>query len=82
MMMVNTEGKVGGTDLQNDLAFHSAEGGIETMYSNLSAVFQNTMVTQASQICAVGLPPPMGRRWSESRGKTFPWRRRRVARQR
>ena len=28
MMMVNTEGKVGGTDLQNDVAFHSAEGGI------------------------------------------------------
>jgi len=60
MMMVNTEGKVGGTDLQNDLAFHSAEGGIETMYSNLSAVFQNTMVTQASQICAVGLPTTNG----------------------
>ena len=26
MMMVNTEGKVGGTDLQNNLAYHAAEG--------------------------------------------------------
>ena len=60
MMMVNTEGKVGGTDLQNDVAFHSAEGGIETMYSNLAAVFQNSMAPKASQICAVGLPTTNG----------------------
>ena len=33
LMMVNTEGKVGGTDLQNNLAFHDAEGGIEMMYA-------------------------------------------------
>src|ERR1035441_415016 len=41
MMMVNTEGKVGGSDLQNNQAFHAAEGGIEKMYSDLTAVFQN-----------------------------------------
>ena len=29
MMMVTTESKVGGTDLQNNLAYHAAEGGIE-----------------------------------------------------
>ena len=54
MMMVNTEGKVGGTDLQNNLAFHAAEGGIEAMYANLSAVIQNVQVPTAAQICGVG----------------------------
>ena len=29
LMMVNTEGKVGSQDTQNNLAFHAAEGGIE-----------------------------------------------------
>src|ERR1700677_2455438 len=57
MMMVNTEGKVGGTDLQNNLAYHAAEGGIEKMSSDLSAVFQNAQAPQASQICGVGGPP-------------------------
>ena len=27
MMMVTTEGKVGGVDLQNNVAYHNAEGG-------------------------------------------------------
>jgi hypothetical protein len=58
MMMVNTEGKVGGTDLQNNIAFHAAEGGIEKMYSDLSATFQNSQAPTASQICAVGNNPP------------------------
>ena len=54
MMMVNTEGKVGGTDLQNNLAYHAAEGGIEKMYSDLSAVFQNAQSPTATAICGVG----------------------------
>ena len=53
MMMVNTEGKVGGTDLQNNVAYHAAEGGIEKMYSDLAQVFQNSMAPKASAICAV-----------------------------
>ena len=59
MMMVNTEGKVGGTDLRNDVAFHAAEGGIETMYSNLAAVFQNSLAPTPTQICNVGNTPPV-----------------------
>jgi Tfp pilus assembly protein PilX len=58
MMMVNTEGKVGGTDLQNNIAYHVAEGGIEKMYSDLAAVFQNSQAPTASQICAVSNYPP------------------------
>jgi hypothetical protein len=60
MMMVNTEGKVGGADLQNNLAYHAAEGGIEQMYSNLSALLQNVQVPSAAQICGVGLPNTNG----------------------
>ena len=54
MMMVNTEGKVGGTDLQNNVAYHAAEGGIEKMYSDLSTVFQTSQAPTPSQICGVG----------------------------
>jgi hypothetical protein len=54
MMMVNTEGKVGGTDLQNDLAFHAAEGGIEKMESDLTSLYQNAQSPLPSQICGVG----------------------------
>jgi Tfp pilus assembly protein PilX len=67
MMMVNTEGKVGATDLQNDVAFHSAEGGIEKMASDLSSVFQNAQSPTASQICGVSsLQPNMvGVTWKD-----------------
>ena len=67
MMMVNTEGKVGGTDMRNNTAFHAAEGGIETMYSNLALVFQNTMSPTAAQICAVSATQPVmaGFTWTQ-----------------
>src|SRR5271165_7139768 len=58
LMMANTESKVGGTDLQNNAAYHAAEGGIEKMYSDLSAVFQNSQAPTTTQICAVGNTPP------------------------
>src|ERR1700681_842920 len=54
MMMVNTEGKVGGSDLQNNAAYHSAEGGVEKMYSDLSATLENVQAPTAAQICNVG----------------------------
>src|SRR5450755_5038107 len=41
LMMVNTETKVGSTDLQNNLAFHAADGAMEKMASDLSATFHN-----------------------------------------
>src|ERR1019366_7572089 len=58
MMMVNTEGKVGGTDLQNNVAYHSAEGGVEKMISDLAATFQNAQAPTASQICALSSMQP------------------------
>jgi len=69
MMMVNTEGKVGGTDLQNNMAFHAAEGGIEKMYSDLSGVFQNVQSPTPAQICGVGAtanqPVMVGVTWTQ-----------------
>jgi len=53
LMMVNTEGKVGGTDLQNNIAYHVAEGGIEKML-RLGSVIQNAQSPSTSAICNVG----------------------------
>ena len=58
MMMVNTEGKVGSTDLQNDYAFHAAEGGIEKMTSDLAFTFQNAQSPNATAICNVSTMQP------------------------
>jgi hypothetical protein len=58
MMMVNTEGKVGGTDLQNNAAYHSAEGGIEKMTADLAATFQNAQSPTATQICNLSTLQP------------------------
>ncbi len=60
MMMVNTEGKVGGSDLQNNAAYRSAEGGIEKMTSDLAATFKNAQAPSATDICNVGLPNTNG----------------------
>jgi hypothetical protein len=67
MMMVNTEGKVGATDLQNNAAYHSAEGGIEKMTSDLAATFQSAQSPTSSQICGIGgLQPSMvGVTWKD-----------------
>src|ERR1700757_3137873 len=67
MMMVNTEGRVGGTDLQNNAAYHIAEGGIEKMTSDLAATFQNAQSPTAAQICNLSaLQPAMaGVTWKD-----------------
>jgi Tfp pilus assembly protein PilX len=67
MMMVNTEGKVGGTDLQNNIAFHAAEGGIEKMTSDLASTFQNAQSPTAAQVCNLSnnLPTMSGITWKD-----------------
>ena len=69
MMMVNTEGKVGGTDLQNNFAYHAAEGGIEKMYSDLANVFQTAQSPSPAMICGVGStanqPSILGVTWTQ-----------------
>jgi len=58
LMMVNTEGKVGGQDVQSNLAFHAAEGGIEHMTADLSAMFQNIESPTATQIANLNADAP------------------------
>ena len=58
LMMVNTEGRVGGQDVQNNLAFHAAEGGIEHMTSDLANMFQNIESPTAAQIAALSADAP------------------------
>lgn len=50
LMMVNTELKVNTQDLQANMSYHAAEGGIETMTANLSDLFQNVLAPSVSQI--------------------------------
>ena len=69
MMMVNTENKVGGSDLQNNIAFHAAEGGIEKMASDLNAVFKSAQSPTAAQICGISSstnqPSMIGVTWTQ-----------------
>jgi len=46
---VNTEGKVGGVDLQNNVAYHNAEGGVEKMTSDLAATFTSVQSSAAQR---------------------------------
>jgi hypothetical protein len=53
MMMVNTEQRVGGFDLNNNYTYHAAEGAIEKMTSDVAATFKNIQAPTSSQICAL-----------------------------
>jgi len=53
MMMVTTEGKVGGVDLQNNVAYHNAEGAVEKMTSDLAGAFRSAQSPKPSDICAL-----------------------------
>src|SRR5450432_2969662 len=48
LMMVNTEGRAGGDDLQNTMAYRSAEGAIEKMTSDLANSFQTSTPSPAT----------------------------------
>jgi hypothetical protein len=67
LMMVNSESQVGTNDLQNNLAYHDAEGAIEKMTSDLADTFQNIESPTAAQIAALGNTPP-----SNDPGVTYP----------
>ena len=41
LMMVNTEQRVGGFDLNNNYTYHATEGAIEKMTSDLAATFKS-----------------------------------------
>jgi len=70
LMMVNTEGKVGTQDIQNNTTFHAAEGAIEKMTSDLAASFQNIQAPTVSQIEGLSALVPTGTYYSA--GISFP----------
>ncbi len=53
LMMVNTEQRAGGYDLNHNYTFHATEGAIEKMSSDLASLFRNVQAPNAAQICAL-----------------------------
>ena len=58
LMMVDTESRVGSNDVENSLAYRSAEGAIEQMTSNLASTYQNLQAPQPSDITALNALQP------------------------
>ncbi len=67
LMMVNSETTAGANDLQNNIAYHAAEGGIEKMTADLSAVFTTIQAPKAGDLTAIEsqLPNIPGITWQD-----------------
>jgi hypothetical protein len=57
LMMVNTEMKVSGQDVQNNVTFHAAEGGIEKMTADIANLFTNTLSPNPQDISTLSTNP-------------------------
>lgn len=57
LMMVNTEQRAGGYDLNNTYTYRSAEGAVEKATSDLANVFQNIQAPTAAEICNLSTTP-------------------------
>ncbi len=53
IFMVTNEAKMGGNDLQSNLAYYGAESGMEKLTADLAALYETTMVPCNSQITAL-----------------------------
>ncbi len=62
-MMVTTEGKAGGGDLQNTLAFRNAEGGIEHMTADLANTLESIQNPKVSDITSLSADNPSPTTW-------------------
>ncbi len=58
MYMVNTEGKVGSGDLENNLAYHASEGGMENLTAALGNLYSQVQSPTVAQVQALGNTPP------------------------
>jgi hypothetical protein len=58
MFMVNTETRVGGNDLENNLAYYGAEAGMEKMTADLGNLYTINQSPTVSSITALGSFPP------------------------
>jgi hypothetical protein len=59
LMMVNTEQRAGGNDVENSLAYRGAEAGIEQMTSNIAQQFSAIQVPNAAAIAGLGVVQPV-----------------------
>ena len=50
LMMVNTESRVGNSDLENNAAYHSAEGAMEKMAADLNGMYASILAPQVGDI--------------------------------
>jgi Tfp pilus assembly protein PilX len=57
LMMVNTEQRAGGNDLNNTYTYRAAEGAMEKATSDLANTFKNIQAPTASAICALSTTP-------------------------
>ncbi len=57
LMMVNTEQRAGGYDLNNTYTYRAGEGAMEKMTSDLAATFASIQSPQNTDVCNSSLPP-------------------------
>ena len=53
LMMVNTESRVGNSDLENNAAYHAAEGAMEKMASDLNGMYSSILAPSSTDIAAL-----------------------------
>ncbi len=58
LFLVTNESKMGGNDLEANLAYFDAESGMEKLTSDLGALYQANMVPTSAQIQALTTNPP------------------------
>src|SRR5215467_7189422 len=58
LYMVTSEAKMGGNDLEANLAFYGAESGMEKLTTDLSALYSTYMIPTNAQIQALKNNPP------------------------
>ena len=58
MYMTNTEVRIGGNDLENNLAYYAAEGGMEKMTSDLDNLYATNQSPSAASISGLSSYPP------------------------
>jgi len=60
LMMVNTEGRVGSHDLQNDMAYRAAEGGMEQLTAQMANMVAGNLNPTAGDFTALNGQSPTG----------------------
>ena len=56
LYMVSNEVRMGGNDLEGNMAYYGAEAGIETLTANLSQLYQTSQTPLAADITALTNP--------------------------